>query len=298
MNYSQIALNQIAVMFVIVFVGYIAKKTKLLNQNASKGMTDVLLNIVTPILIINSYQIEYTKEKIGYLLMAFLLSIISLVVVFIVAHFIKSKDKEVEKISIILSNSGFMGIPLINAMFGSIGVFYLTAYLSVFNVVIWSYGVKTMNSSSNLNFKKILFSPNIISIFVGLLLFIFQIKFPSIIATPMELISNLNTPLAMLVAGITLANASILNAFKNKRVYLIAFLRLLVAPMITLLLFKVLNFPREVSLVILTAAACPSAVICTIFSVEFKKNAKLAVEIFTLTTLASAITLPFIISLY
>ncbi|NLP26513.1 MAG: AEC family transporter, partial [Clostridiales bacterium] len=196
----------------------------------------------------------------------------------------------------IYSNCGFMGIPLVNALFGSEGVFYLTAFLTVFNLLIWTHGIIQISGVRSLNsLKKALLSPSIISIAIGMIFFLARISLPNIVYQSLDYVAMMNTPLAMLVAGATIAETNVLNAFKNIRIYWITLIKLAIIPLILLAIFRFISVEDTVKLTVITAMSAPTATMCTLFCLRYDKNSKYASEIFAVTTLISTATLPLVI---
>jgi predicted permease len=287
-------------MFLLILTGFLCYKTKIISATTNGQLSNLILLIINPAVIIYAYHTEFKSELFFGLIVSFGLATISHIIGIIVGKiFVKKKGHEnypIERFCVIYSNCGFMAIPLVNAIFGLEGVFYLTAYITVFNVFIWTQGVFLMTQKRS--FKEIigaLRSPVLISVGVGLVLFFTQIKLPTVAISTIKYISLMNTPLAMIVAGIFVAQTNILKAFKNLRIYYISFLKLLVVPLISLLIFKALNITDTVLLVIVIATACPTATTSILFASRFGKDAPYASENLTVTTLLSILTIPFVV---
>ena len=198
-----------------------------------------------------------------------------------------------EKIAVSYSNSGFIGIPLISGVLGDKGVFYMTAYITVFNVLLWTHGVVLMGDSKDLKgaWKNFL-SPAIIAVIVGIILFLFQLRLPQFIENPLEMIASMNTPLGMIVAGANLAQGNILKSLKNKRLYYLSFIKLIVYPLVGLVILWLLPLGFEVAFTVFIAVACPAGASVVMFAQRYDRDAYYGSEIFVITTLLSAITLP------
>ena len=189
-----------------------------------------------------------------------------------------------------------MGIPLIESIYGSDGVLYLTAYITMFNIFMWTHGVSCMKKSNDFRaLAKALLSPAIIATAAGLIMFVCRIALPGIILQPMRYIASLNTPLAMIVSGITFAQSDLKGALAKPRIYLVSVLKLLIVPVIVMLIFKPFGFSDAVLNTSVIATACPTAASTIMFSYKYGGNAVYASEIFALTTLMSAITLPLVL---
>lgn len=299
---------QVAVMFIIMSIGILCYKKKMISENTGAELSKFLLMIVNPCVILHAFQIEYKPELANGLLISALLAVVSNTLGVIIATLFIRKNPErkeyiVERFAIVFSNCGFMGIPLIQAVVGDIGVFYASTYVAVFNLFTWTYGVSIMKGKMSLNdIIKVLTSAPIISIVVGIFIFLFSIKIPTIIGKPIEFISDLNTPLAMIVTGIYLARTNIKIALKNVRIFIVSFLRLIVVPAVMLVVFIFIGAENEIftSLLVanMIATACPTASSTLMMSRMFERNAEYASMIITVSTLFSILTIPVIMMIF
>jgi predicted permease len=289
-------------MMLLILVGYVCFKIKMITPEVNAKLSTLVLTLVNPVLILTSYQIEFHQELLNGLMIAFLLAAGSVFLSIVLAQILIRKsplaDRPIERFSIIYSNCGFMGIPLVFGVFGAQGVFYLTSYMTVFNLLVWTHGIIIMKGEKS--FKSILNvikTPAILATVLGLALFITRITLPETLMKTLNYIGGMNTPLAMLVAGATIAQADIVKAFAKIRIYWVSLIRLLIVPVLTLLIFSRLQLDRTVMMTIVIASACPAAATGTLFAVKFGKNSLYASEIFATTTILSVVTLPLIVFL-
>jgi predicted permease len=276
--------------------------------------------LVNPIVIFVAYQREFSTSLLKGLLISLLLSIVTHVVSILIASMLVKKKKrenlkidgivikkyvvnmdvEVERIHCIYSNVSFMGIPLVNGIFGTEGVFYVTASITIFNVFLWTHGVIMMSGSGEWNIKsmlKKLLSPSIIAIVIGLICFLFQLMVPKVVYEAFSLISNMNTPFAMLIAGVTIGRTSIFKLLRKRRIYYVALIKLILIPVLLLAIYRCFAINEMVFMTAIIMAAAPSATIGILFAIKYDKDSVLAAEIFTVTTLLSAITIPLLVKL-
>ena len=147
---SLIVLKKIIEMFIILLVGVIIYKAKIINDVSTKHLSNVLLLLVSPLLIIQSYQIDFNRELLQGLIWAFAASFLTFLFMIVASEFLCHGDRNrssVEKIAVSYSNSGFIGIPLISGVLGDKGVFYMTAYITVFNLLLWTHGIILMGDN-------------------------------------------------------------------------------------------------------------------------------------------------------
>jgi len=324
MSLSSIAFNQIVIMFIIIAIGIICYKVKLIDEVTNEKLSNLLLMLVNPIVIFVSYQRDFNIELIEGLLISLLLAFITHLMSILVSYllirkkkikivtvgdkedkrnfeWVKNEDVEVERMSVIYANVGFMGIPLINGIFGAEGVFYVTASITVFNIFLWTHGVIVMSSSDEkIDFKSLgkkLLSPSIIAIILGLIFFLAQIRVPKTAYDAFNHIASINTPFAMLIAGVAIGKTNIIKLIKKIRVYYIAILKLLIIPILLILIYSKFGLNEKVFITAVLMAGMPAATTTILFSIKYNKNAIIAAEIFTITTLLCAITIPIIVTI-
>lgn len=300
---SQIILQQAFIMLVLILIGAGCFRFRLLSQSTVSEISRLVLTVVNPIVILLAYQRELKAELAVNLGWTFLLSVLSYAAAMLISY-LAIPDKEgretaIERFSCIYSNCGFMGIPLVQAMFELEGVFYLTAFITIFNILAWTHGVMQISGQHSLHsLKKVLRSPAIIAIALGMFLFFTQLRLPELLTQPLAMVGELNTPLAMFVAGATIAQTNLPAVLKKPRVFYLCTLRLLIIPAAALLLFLCTPFDSIIEMTVLAAAAAPSAAMCTMQCINYQKNAAYASEIFAMSTLLSILTMPLCMMLY
>lgn len=300
MSLAFITAEKIFEMFLILLIGVSAYKAGFADQDTSKKMSSLLLNVISPCMIIMSYQIEFDKSLLIELGMTALLSAVSFLVAILISYIVirseNHPDAGVERMAVVYSNCGFIGVPLINGILGTKGVFLMSAYITVFNILIWSHGVILMNGKTKgfMDTMKNFMRSSTIAIVVGIILFVTRLRLPEVVASPLSMVGDMNTPVAMMISGMNLAESNLLSCLKRPRTYLISAVKLLVIPCITLAMLILFHVQSEIAVTILTAAACPSGAMGTMFALEYNKNSGYASELFTVTTILSLLTIPVI----
>lgn len=287
-------------MLVLILVGILCSKTKIISQDTNRQLSSLVLQVVNPVVILMSFQTDYRPELAKNLLITFGLSAAAFIIMITVSYIlVRSKpqrDTAIERFASTYSNCAFMGIPLMNALFGAEGVFYLTAFITVFNISVWTHGVILISGEKNLKQAiKVLYSPTIIAIALGIVMFFAQIKIPSVPAQALQFIADMNTPLAMLVSGITISQTNVIKLLKKPRIYYICLLKLIVIPLILMTGLTLLDIDEKVRMTVLVAAAAPPAAMCTLFALRYGKNSLYSSEIFAAGTVLSVATLPAIV---
>ncbi len=299
MELAIIAFRKMTVMFIILITGVIAYKTKIVTKEGNATLSDLLLLIVNPFVIFMSFQMDFTRElfirlwiAIGF---AFICHAIAIAIAYIAINK-KAESYDIERVSAIYSNCGFIGIPIINALFGQEGVFYLASYIAVFNILLWTQGYILMTGKTDIkHILKGVCSPCVIAALLGIICFCFNIRLFAQADEAFTHIANMNTPLAMIVAGVTMAQSDILSALKNIRLYYVCFLKLIVIPIAAAFVLKLFNADNILTMTSVIEVACPVGASCTMFAIRYKRNAVYASELYTVSTLLSALSLPVVI---
>ena len=291
------AILQTLIIALLIAVGYILSKKQMLSVQTGKEMTDLLINVVTPALILDSFQIECTPEKRNGLLTIVLLAVVSYAVVIAFSYLYcgRGAQNRIERLSITFSNAGFMGIPLIAGLYGSEGVFYASIFVIMFNIMFWTYGISVLNGRfTKGSLRKVLVSPTMLAVGVGLLLFILHLRLPEPLLSVTKHLANLNTPLAMIIAGITMSQSNFSSVLKNKKLYKTMLGKLIFAPILTAIVFSFIPVPSMLREIVVIQIACPVAAMIGIVALQVGADNKSATEYFALTTPISILTLPVI----
>ena len=269
MTLALITAKQVIVLFILIFSGFICVKTGAVKIEGRKAFSDLLVYFVVPCMIINSYLTEFDDNIFKNILYALGLSILLLVVgfaiTFLLSFKLKGDNVPIVRFGCMFSNAAYMGFPLIQALFGSEGLIYASAFVT---------------------------TPAIISVFIGLLIFIAGIPLPDIISQPISYAAAINTPLSMFITGMIIAASPIKNMFNNKLVYFAIIVRMFIIPVVCIAIFKIFNISGMVADVVIILEACPCASISSVFAVQFGYDEDVAAAMVVLTTFISIITLP------
>ena len=279
---------------VLAFVCY---RRKIVNQEGNRSVSNLLLMIVNPCLIITVYQTDYDARLVKGLLIAFAAAFAAHVIAIIIARFLipekNNPNYYLDRFGSIYSNCGFIGIPLIYSVLGNEGVFYLTAYMTMFNLFTWTHGLSLLeNKISFRQLKEGLLSPMIIATCAAMILFFTQLRIPATVLDSMNYIADMNTPLAIMVAGFSVAQADLKKIFSNLHIYWVSFLKLMVVPLAVTVFLFLFRIDHDIAYTTLIAASCPTATTMTMMAIRYNKNYTYASEIFAFTTVLSMVTIP------
>lgn len=292
--------GQVIVMFLLMAVGFTMTRMKMLTPDGSTQLNKLLLNVVTPAVLLNSFNRDFEWGLFGSLGICMLLCAASIGIAVAVAFiFVHGRDelRRTERFAVCFSNCGFFGIPLVAAVLGQDAVIYASCGITAFNLGCWTFGRIMLTGgggSAGAAIKKVLLNPGVIGVVLGLALFFSPIKLPSPIAGAVGHLANLNTPVAMIVVGSFMARADLKAALRSFGVWKVCFLRLVVIPALTLplcLLFKSSEAAATASFII---NCCPVAAVASMFPNLFGmvEGEKYGSALVSVSTLLSAATIP------
>lgn len=298
----KIAAQQVGILYIIVLIGAISDKIGLFSEKTAKACTDLLFWIITPCVIIRSFlNQEFTKETGLKLLVAagcgFLMHFVAIL---LNTPLFRKGDREQNTLfrySSIYGNVGYMTLPLTEAILGDEGVFYCSAVVMAFNVVSFTHGVYIINNEGGkFDKKKLILNPGVISVLIGLPLFIFKIDLPSLINEPISYLATMQTPIAMLIFGTFLAHTKINDIFKHKKILIVSIMKLLVLPAAMVGIYKLFGLSGTLLIALTISSCAPTANNTVMFAAKYNKDTGLAAQIVATVSFISVITMPLIIA--
>jgi len=306
--------NQMLILFLLMGVGYFLNKIHFMGGEIDSGITKLILYITLPAMMLNSV-ISQTGEKDVSVVLTFIFIFIGAYIVMPVIALllatlfrIPKNHKGIFMFMLIFGNVGFMGFPIISAMFGDQAVLYAGISNMFYNIVAYSYGIMIVakdglvdgNSSGkkfSFNWKKLL-NPGITFAILALVIYFIDIPFPNVFCSVVSYLANLTTPLAMLVVGSIMAGMEIKEVFTDVKAYLFVVVKNLLMPVITffaLRLFVKEDFPLQLSFLILVM---PVANMSVLFAKEYGSDSKYAARCMFLSTLFCVVTIPLMIYIF
>ena len=208
-------MQQIAELFLMIFMGYVIVKAGLLKGEDSKVISKIVLYLIIPCVIINAFQVDYTSEKVQGLLLAFaasvMLQVVLLAIVWIAGRLMGLN--EVEKASVYYSNAGNLIMPIVTFVLGQEWVLYGCVFMSVQIVFVWSHGKWVLSRQSKIDWKKILLNINMVAVFAGVFLFFTKIRLPQILNQTFGSVGSMIGPASMMVTGMLIAEMSLKDIF-------------------------------------------------------------------------------------
>ncbi len=294
--------------------GFMLAKCKMVGEKASETISNIVLYVCQPALVLMGFQGEEYSADIGIniLIVAGLTFAVHFIMTGIMFVCVRNKDNNAKlnclRFASIFGNCGFMGLPMIDSLFNGLGeaIIYCAVVLAVFNILSWTLGVYIMTKDrKQISIKKIVFNPTIISVIIGFVIFIIA-KRPIVdiwsadstagiivskLIYSVDLLAKTVTPMAMMVIGIKLANANLKQIFLDKTAYWCCFFKLFVASIVTILLVTFLPISTVVKYVMFFLMSVPCATSTTLFAVKFKSDSDSASVMVLLTSILSMATI-------
>ncbi len=303
------ALGSVFVLFLLILVGFICRKTNLVSERAQKDVTNIVLYGMLPATIIKAMTRTIEQETIEMLTQMIIITFVAYIFISIFSYFIAKSYKLPENQKDVLfggmsfANITFMGLPVQEAVFGMDAVFFtILSQIVIFEIYCWSIGLSVLEKHKkggkfHISLKEVIKKPGVVACVIGLFLMFFQIKLPPLLGDFVELLSKGTAPVAMITVGFMLANSNVKHAIKNKYLYISSFVKLLVIPLLMIAVLYVLNIKGFVMAIPVIEMAMPTAAYLAMLSAVADNDTALASEQIFISSLFSLITIPIIVGI-
>lgn len=297
--------TQVIILVLLMSVGVVLTKTKVLTSVGAKQMTDLVIYFVTPAVIIKAFaggEVVYSPENVTRLLVAagaaVLVHVVSLAIGLIFFGNKKDAYNKIYTAAVLMSNCGFMSLPLTQAVLGDQGVFIVTVFVGVFNVVAWSIGL-ALASGQKISVKKMFINPGFIPVVAGIVMFLCRVDLSGIkiVMEPIRHLAAINTPVPMVIIGYYLANAGLKIKKGDGKMFLAISLRLVLVPLISMVLLRTFGIVGDDLTACIIPASAPVAALLMMMSAKYSDNPELSSRVVTISHLLSVITMPLMLTL-
>lgn len=291
-------------MFLLMLSGYCIYRLCMLTNSALRELSNLLVKFIAPFVMICSFNRAFSFSLLQSLLVMLGCSFLSFGIGIIISKFLYPPAKYDNYINrrmcVTYSNNGFMALPLLSAMLGSIGVFYGSAHIVASTVLTWVYSAPQLEGGTTHkpNLKKVLYNPGTVALVLGLLLFISPVKPPEPVLQAMNYIASLNTPLAMIILGCFLAQTDLLSCFRDMALLKICLQRLLLVPLLVVALVLIVPLDETARVALLIGCAAPVAINVATFAQVYDTDFLFCTRAVALSTLLCILTMPALLALY
>lgn len=308
-----VGIEPVSVLFLLIVLGYFVKRRHIVSDTMIKDISALVINVALPSFIVTSMNFDFSMEVLlnsGFLVVTSF-TVYGGAIVFSKIYSklinVEGKTKDVHEYICTFSNVGFMGYPVVFAVFGDLGVFYAAIYNLSFNLLAWSYGVSLLDRDSreDPNKEKLslvkrvikLFNPALIAVVIGFALFLTSTEMPKVLFDTLKMVGNTVTPLSMMCIGFILSEVDTKDVFNDWRIVVTSFIRLIAIPLVVLLVLKGLGKEGFLLTIPVIITAMPAAANTAIIAVRYNSDYKLASKAIFISTLISIVTIPLMIQL-
>ncbi len=289
-------LNMQLMMFLLVAIGFLIRKIGIVNTEGRKNMIDLCIYLTLPFNVLHSFLREWDWNLFVSCGIILLLSAgYNAISVLFSAVLYKKADKKRQKplkYGTIVSNSGFLGNPVVEGIYGTDGLLYAALFMLPVRIVMWSIGVSVfMKDGKDHLLKKILTHPCIVAIYGGVIIMISGIQFPTFVENTITGISNCNTPLSMMLVGMMLAEVHP-KGLIDKTMVFYTFVRLALIPAVVFAITAFLPIDSMLRGITVIMAGMPAPITTALLSAKYGGDEEYATGLIFLSTLLSLITLP------
>ena len=291
-------------LFLLLVLGFVLFKCHIFDEYTNKKISALIVNVASPMLIIRSIAgVEVNDKSIVFLMLgAGILMYIGYIILGKIINRIfpfPKKDWPVYECMVVFANTGFMGYPVLLDVFGQEAVFYASLIHMAFNFFVYTYAIMCLTKGDDnefkLNFKQLL-TPGIVLIFIGILIYLFDIQLPSVLMDTINSVGSLTAPLSMMMIGSSLAVYPIKDSFTDCRSYVFAFVRLIIVPFVTMIVCRLLHINPYYANITIITNAMPVGSMVLMLATQYNANVKIVTRNIVVSTLLSVITIPIVVA--
>lgn len=297
-----ILLKQMSILFILMLIGFCCRKRGIFNDEANKRISSLVVNVANPALIlssgINKESAIRGMEFVKTFALAWLVFGVVMLIAPLVPKLLRAKKEEhgIYKAMMVFSNIGFMGFPVIQAVYGSEALLYAALFLIPFNVLIYTYGIGILGKKGEkqkFEIRKV-FNIGVIACILTLIIYLVGIPVPSVIESAVNSVSNLTAPLSMMVIGDSLAKINLKKLFMNGRMLCFSLIKLILVPLVGVSVLKLVGLEPMLLGVCLIMLSTPVGSMTAMLAQEYDGDYELASQGVTITTILAVATMPLV----
>lgn len=294
-------LQQMVIFFIMMAVGLYARHKKIITEENQAQLSSLVVNIAYPAIILSGAVAggphiggKELAEAAGAAIALLVLALLAAAILARVLGY-KKGDNGIARVMVVFTNIGFMGVPMIAGIYGSGALIYMTVFLIPFNILFFSYAIKTIQGGSGLSSfsPRDLLNAGMISCFLAIIIYLSDIRLPYVITMAVQMVGSMTAPLAMMLMGASLEDIRLKELITDKKLIAFSLIKMILIPVgIVLILEQFFHNPLLMA-VCMAALATPSGnVIPLLASIYNKESYPLSVKGVTLTTVISVVTMP------
>lgn len=294
-------ISKMLVLVILMSLGYFLGRVKVLNEKRTAVISKIVLYVATPANMIVCLLDEGLnisgKDAVVFFAITVGCYVFYYLLALIVPKVIKSpyEDVGLYRHMTMFLNCGYMGYPVAQAIFGMESTLYVSYFVILFNILSFSLGIKMMSHGKSEFKLKMLINPVIIGTVVSLVMMLLKVRLPEVVMGTIEGVTQIITPMAMIVIGSTLSSTPVKSVFNEWRIIPMVFVRLIISPLVVWAVLR--NFITDPLMlgVATVISGMPVGSVSTMMSIEYGQNAALASKVTFATSVVSAVTIPLIV---
>lgn len=305
-----VVVKQVLILFFMILAGFGAKKLKIIRNEMNESLINLVLFVMLPALIITSMNYDFSPEMLiksgKILLISITIYLAVMVLSFGIPRLIRGPKTQtvIYQYAFIFVNVAFMGYPVVNSVYGDLGVFYTAIFNLPFNLFIWTFGLWLLTKdheefrgeASNFSWKRFI-NPATVAILIGFLLFLFSIRLPRLVYDTLEILAGSTMPLSMIFIGSILADVDLKDILTDRKALIYAVLRQTLVPLSVLFILKALGFEGYMAGIPAVISGMPTAANTALMATKYKNDYHLASRLIFISTFVSIFTIPVIVML-
>ena len=303
---TQAIINSVISLFIMILVGVYSSKKKIITPAMNKGLTDILIKIALPFMILTSFMFTFDDNIKSNIIKTLFYSLAAYIIVIFISYLllipVKGDKKTILHFANVFTNTGYVGFPILFSIYGPEGVIYGSIFNMVFVIFVWTYGLllfkgKLEKEDLRNEVKNIILNPSIIAVFLGIIILVFNIQLPQALFSSMNSIGSMTGPLSMIIIGVIFSKVKIKKHLKDWTLYYGIIAKLIIIPMIICLLFCLIGDMSKAAITVMIMVAMPASAMTSIFAESFNKENEYAAIMVSATTLLSLITVPMLLKI-
>lgn len=298
-----LVLNSVISLFLIMLVGVYGSRKGIISQELNNGLINILINILLPFMVVSSFTFTFGPSIKGNIIKGLYYSLGAYSILILASYIllipIKGNKKTIIHFSNVFSNTGYIGFPVLNAIYGPEGVVYGSIFNMFFVIFVWTYGLMLFKGHIEKDelrkeVLKTLLNPSIIAVIIGVVIITFNIEIPRLLYSSINTVGSISGPLSMIILGAIVSKGKIRSSLGDWKLYYGLMVKMAVLPLI-LILISLFTHRDIVTNSVIIIASMPAATMTSIFAESFNKEKDFASIMVLMTTLLSVLTIPILV---
>lgn len=298
-----VTFEQVFVLFVFIFLGYCFKKSGKLSADFNKGISTLTVNIFLPFLTFDSmaknFDLKILAEKSNIIWASATLLCFFLVLAFVFSRLMskKSDTRDVFMYSFTFPNSGYIGNPLMLAIFGELMLFDFMIFCIPFFILTYTFGIYVLSPNKELNFKNLV-NPMMVSLVLGMIVGALGIKMPTVVTSIVEKGADCMAPSAMILTGVVFASGSFKTMVTNVKIYIACMVKMILIPLVFVLVVSKTAMPHDMAIIMVVMLTLPTGLNSIVFPEAHGGDSRTGAQLCFVSTMTCLFVMPLMVALY